>query len=190
MSVTYVSLDTETTGLDAEKDAIIEIAAVQFRDGKTLDTWSTLVNPNRPVPRKIQRITHITPQDVKGAPVISDVAAPLVRFLQDHTIIGHSVGFDLAFLREHGVPLTNPSIDTFALATVLLPEATRYSLPALADLLGIKLEQHHRALADALATKDLFLALIDRGLQMDLSVLQEINRAAARTWRGRQPGPI
>jgi len=176
----HVALDIETTGLDPERDAVTEIAAVKFRDGKTLDTFSTLVKPNCPLPLMIQQLTGITPDLLKDAPLISDVTGPLARFIQDHTVIGHSVRFDLAFLRRHDVLMTNPTIDTFALATVLLPEATRYGLGALADLLSIKLEHHHRALADALATRDLFLALVNRGLQIDLTVLQEINRAAAR----------
>ena len=180
MGTIHVALDIETTGLDPERDAVTEIAAVKFRDGETLDTWSTLVKPNCPLPLIIQQLTGITPDLLKDAPLISNVTDPLARFVQDHTVIGHSVRFDLAFLRRHDVLMTNPTIDTFALATVLLPEATRYGLGALADLLSIKLEHHHRALADALATRDLFLALVDRGLQIDLTVLQEINRAAAR----------
>ena len=179
MGATCISLDTETTGLDAVRDAVIEIAAVKFRDGKTLDTWSTLVNPNRTLPRKIQLLTGITPQDIEHAPLISAVAKDLKAFIQDYTIIGHSIGFDLEFLKNSGVSFGNPRIDTFELATVLLPELASYSLTALTACLGIKLKHHHRALADAIATKDLFLALVERGLQMDLAVLREINRVAA-----------
>ncbi len=181
MKRVYVALDIETTGLDARRDAVIEIGAVKFSDGKVLDTWSTLVNPKRPIPYKIQLLTGIKPEEVKRAPGINSVVAPLADFVRNHPIIGHNVQFDLSFLRQHGVLLRNPSIDTFQLASILLPEVPSYSLAMLTDALGIKLEDHHRALADAMATKDLFLALVDRGLQMDLPVLQEINRMAARS---------
>jgi len=187
MGRTYVALDIETTGLDVARDAIIEVAAVRFRDSEVLDSWSTLVDPKRPLPYKIQLLTGIKPQDVRHSPAIAAVTAPLARFVRDCTIVGHTVGFDLAFLRKHGVLLRNARIDTYALASILLPEATRYSLAALLDVLGIELKNGHRALADALAAKDLFLALVDRGLQMDLAVLQAINRVAANShWPLRQ----
>jgi len=181
MGRVYVALDIETTGLDVERDAIIEIAAVKFRDGEVLDTWSTLVNPKRPLPYKIQLLTGIKPEDVQHAPAIATVTTPLARFVQDCPIVGHNIGFDLAFLRQHGVLLRNLSLDTFELASILLPKIKSYSLGVLTDALSIELREHHRALADALAAKDLFLALVDRGLQMDLAVLQEINRAAAHS---------
>jgi len=178
---TYIALDTETTGLDAERDAIIEIAAVKFRDGEMLHTWSTLVNPKRRLPYKIQLLTGIKPEELQRAPIISAVTTPFVRFVKDYPVVGHNVRFDLAFLRQHGILLRNPALDTFQLASILMPEVTSYSLSALTDALGIEVQDHHRALADALATKDLFLALVDRGLELDLAVLQEINRVAARS---------
>jgi predicted DnaQ family exonuclease/DinG family helicase len=181
MSRIYVALDIETTGLDVKRDAITEIAAVTFRDSEVLDTWSTLVNPKRRLPYKIQLLTGIKPEDLQHAPSISAVTAPLARFVKDFPVVGHNVGFDLAFLRQHGILLTNHGLDTFSLASILMPEVTTYSLAALTDALGIEVEDRHRALADALATKDLFLALVDRGLELDLAVLQEINRVAARS---------
>jgi len=182
MGHTYVALDIETTGLDEERDAIIEVAAVKFRDGEVLDTWSTLVNPKRRLPYKIQLLTGIQPEDLQEAPSISAVTTPLARFVKDLPIIGHNVRFDLAFLRPHGILLQNQTVDTFHLASILVPEASSYGLAALADVLGIELKEHHRALDDALATKDLFLALYERGLAMDMDVLQEINRMAARAY--------
>ena len=65
MPRTYVALDLETTGLQAERDAIIEIGAVKFRGDQVLDTWSSLVNPNRPLPHKIERLTGISASQVE-----------------------------------------------------------------------------------------------------------------------------
>jgi predicted DnaQ family exonuclease/DinG family helicase len=186
MSRTYVALDLETTGLDAKREAIIEIGAVKFRDGTVLDTWSTLVNPQRPLPYKIQLLTGIKPDQVRRAPSIGAVIPPLGQFVHNHPLVGHNIVFDLTFLQEQGLHLKNPTMDTFHLASILLPEVPNYSLATLTATLGIKVRGQHRALADALATKDLFLHLVDRASQMDLAVLQEINSMAARTqWPSR-----
>jgi len=178
MSHTYVALDTETTGLNPERDGIIEIGAVQFRDGQVLGTWSTLVKPRQRLPYKIQLLTGIKPEELEQAPPIADVTERLTQFVSNSIIVGHNVRFDLSFLHQHGVPLKNPALDTFELASILMPGATSYSLEELTRALGIEVENHHRALSDALATKDLFNALFRRGLAMDLAILQEINRLA------------
>ena len=181
MSRTYVALDTETTGLNPERDEIIEIGAVRFRNGQVVDTWSTLVNPRQRLPYKIQLLTGIQPEALQHAPPISTVAQPLTQFLGNSIILGHNIRFDLTFLRQQGILLTNQALDTFELASILVPGATSYSLEDLTQALGIRVESHHRALSDAMAAKDLFLALFQRGLDMDLSILQEINRAAGQT---------
>lgn len=181
MPQVFVAVDLETTGLSPEHDAIMEIGAVRFRPDRVLDSWSTLVDPQRPIPFKIQHLTGISQADVAGAPSLSQALAELSRFAGNHPVVGHNVSFDLAFLNRHGALLRNPPVDTFELASILLPEAPQYSLGALADRLGISLPVRHRALEDATATKDLFLALLERALEMDLEVLQEINRLAARS---------
>ncbi len=187
MSRVYVALDIETTGLEADRNAITEIGAVRFRDGQVLDTWSTLVNPQRPIPYKIQKLTGITPQDVQNAPVLGAVTSQLAHFIGDAPVIGHNVGFEASFLRPQGLLLRNPLIDTFELARILLPKLTSYSLASLIEALHLHLQDHHHALPDAEAAKDLFLALVERGHRMDLAVLQEINRTAARSqWPLRQ----
>ena len=179
MSRIYVALDLETTGLDPERDAIIEIGAVKFRDQEVLDTWSSLVRPPRPIPYKIQHLTGISQEEVDRAPPLRSLVGPLTRFVKDHPIIGHNVSFDLRFLNRQGLFLHNSAIDTFELAGILLPHAARYSLGRLAEELGISFPTRHRALEDALATKDLFLALLRQASQLPLSVIQEINRLAA-----------
>lgn len=181
MGRVYVALDVEATGLDTAHDAIIEIAAVKFRDDRTLDVWSTLINPRRPIPRKIQLLTGISQAEVDNAPELADVLPALTRFVGTSTIIGHSIANDLSYLGVHGAFPNNGTLDTFELASILLPEVTRFSLADLAQSLGIDTRTHHRALADAHTTRKLFRNLVRRGLELDLSVLQEINRAAARS---------
>ncbi|TEU16336.1 MAG: hypothetical protein E3J21_11075 [Anaerolineales bacterium] len=181
MSRIYVALDLETTGLRPEHDAIIEIGAVKFRENEVLETWSSLINPQRSIPHKITQLTGITQAEVDQAPTLSSVIGPLRSFVKDYPIVGHNVPFDLRFLERHDLFLDNPAIDTFELASILLPHAARYSLGILADTLSITFPTRHRALDDALATKDLFLGLLQQASQLDLSVIREINRLAARS---------
>jgi DNA polymerase-3 subunit epsilon/ATP-dependent DNA helicase DinG len=177
----YVSVDLETTGLDSERDAIIEVGAVKFRGEEVLRTFESLVNPGRPIPYKIQHLTGITPDDVKNAPSLFEVLPGLSRFVGNNPIVGHNVGFDLSFLRRRGLFQASAGIDTFELAGILLPHAARYSLGILAKTLGITLPATHRALDDARATHALFIALLDQASRLDLTVIQAINRLANRS---------
>jgi DNA polymerase-3 subunit epsilon/ATP-dependent DNA helicase DinG len=181
MTGTYVALDLETTGLDPERDAIIEIGAVKFHDHRVLGEHSTFVNPGRVIPLPVSDLTGIRDEDVADAPSLHRVLPDLVRFVGDCTVVGHSVGFDLAFLRKHGALQHNPSLDTFELAGVLLPEAERYSLGELVATLGAESPATHRALADAQSTRVLFAGLLDRASRLPPDVLQEIAAHAARS---------
>ena len=183
MAQIYVALDTETTGIDAERDAIIEIGAVRFGDdGQVLEEWSSLVNPGRAVPFSITQLTGITSQMVAGAPSLSDLVRPLRRFVgaQNTIIVGHSVDFDLGFLRQGGIHFANPSLDTFELASILLPTQSRYSLDQLVAHFDIAFPQQHRALDDAQVTRALFLALVRHAeTEVPLPIIREIGRLAA-----------
>jgi len=185
MAQIYIALDTETTGSDIERDSIIEVGAIRFReDGRILDEWSTLVNPGRPVPFNITQLTGITSQMVATAPPLSAVAGALRRFIGDPStiIIGHNIDFDLGFLRQQGLYLPNPSMDTFELAGILLPTQSRYSLDRLAAHFNIPFPQQHRALDDARATRSLFLALMRYAeSRVPLETIREINRLAAHS---------
>ncbi len=174
MPRTYVALDLETTGLDAKHDAIIEVAAVKFRDDEVLDTFSTFVNPGRPIPLQITELTGIRDADVANAPNLHEVLSRLARFVGQCSIVGHSVEFDLGFLRCHSHPFENELLDTFELAGVLIPNVERYSLGELAGALGIELKQPHRALDDAQATHRLFCALLRRAAALPPRLLKEI----------------
>ena len=183
MGQIYVALDTETTGSNVERDTIIEVGAVRFReDGETLDQWSSLINPGRPIPFSVAQLTGITSQMVAGAPALRDVAEKLRRFIGDQStiIVGHNIDFDLGFLRRGGIYLPHPFVDTFELAGILLPTQSRYSLERLAAHFGIPFPQRHRALDDARATRSLYLALMHYAeTRVPLQIIREINRLAA-----------
>ena len=178
---TWVSLDLETTGLDSNRDEIIEVGAVKFQGQDVLDTYQTLVNPYKQLSEFVKDYTSITQRDVDRAPPFAVVAGELASFVGSHPLLGHNVAFDLGFLEKKGLRLANPRSDTWDLAFVLLPETPDYSLSLLAEALGISHPQPHRALPDASVTQKVFLKLIEKALELDLSTLAEIQRLAARS---------
>ncbi|HYO48907.1 MAG TPA: 3'-5' exonuclease, partial [Chloroflexia bacterium] len=130
MSRSYIALDLEATGMHPERDEVIEIGAVKFRDGQVVDRWESYVRPSQPVPYKVTQLTGIRTSDVARAPKIGDVSPALIRFVGDSPIIGQSVELDMAMLARAGVRLKNVQWDTFELATLLVPEAAVYNLRA------------------------------------------------------------
>jgi len=182
MTTTYVAIDLETTGLDPARDAIIEVAAVTFRGNDVIEEFTSLVNPLRDIPPFVSQLTGITDAMVADAPSLFSLRARLKSKLGDHIIVGHNVEFDLGFLREATLAYGNRRIDTVTLASILVPEAGRFSLGALADYLNFPSAggDSHRALADAVQTVELFLALRERALTLSLVQLEEIVSAGQR----------
>lgn len=171
-----ISFDLETTGLDPTRDAIIEIGAVRFRGDRVEDEWSELINPGRPIPPAIVQLTGITDSMLSSAPRITRVLSDLEAFVGDLPILGHSIPFDLAFIRRRGLFELNPHIDTFDLASVLLPSSGRYGLQALAQALGVPVRAAHRAVDDAHTTRQVFLQLFEEACAIPFPILEEITR--------------
>jgi len=181
----FVALDIETTGLDPQREAILEIGAVRFNGRRVEQEWSTLVNPGRRVPTFITQLTGISNQMVAQAPPISDVRAELEDFVGDAVIIGHNVRFDLSFLNRQHLFSFNDSIDTYEMASVLLPNASRYGLGSLASQLVVPLPATHRALDDALVTHGIYLRLHDLAQDLPLELLADIVRLGEQMdWGG------
>ncbi|HQY92749.1 helicase C-terminal domain-containing protein [Caldilinea sp.] len=181
----YVALDLETTGLDANQDAIIEIGAVKFTDNQVIARFATLVNPLRPIPARITQITGIRDADVAAAPTLDRVLPELRAFVGSEVsaVIAHNTAFDLGFLRAAGVHFQRAAYDTVELATILLPEATSYNLGELCLRLGIPLVDAHRAPDDAEATGHLFRLLRCQMLALPAPVLRLIaDSAEGSTW--------
>jgi DNA polymerase-3 subunit epsilon/ATP-dependent DNA helicase DinG len=171
-----VVIDIETTGLDPQKDSIIEIAAIRF-DGRRMDAeFETLVNPNRHIPENITQLTGIDDAMVRNAPRIGDVLGELEHFCGDLPILGQNVRFDLGFLRRHRALTYNEAVDTYELASVLLPSASRYNLGALGQLLGIPLSATHRAMDDVRVTLAVYQRLVELAAQLPIDLLAEIVR--------------
>ncbi len=171
---TIVSLDIESTGLDENREAIIEIAAVKFNGRRVEDEFNTLINPGKHIPDFITGLTGIDDAMVRQAPRLRDIAHELTAFVGDAPILGHNVKFDIGFLRKAGLFEFQQTLDTYELASVLLPAASRYNLGALGQQLGIPLPATHRALDDARVTHACYVRLLDLARELPLETLQEI----------------
>jgi DNA polymerase-3 subunit epsilon/ATP-dependent DNA helicase DinG len=173
---TLCSLDLETTGLDPERDAVIEIGVVRFRGKRVEAEYQTLVNPGRPLAPFITQLTGINDDMLTNAPRLKQVLPELREFVGDLPILGHNVQFDLSFLQNRGIFPYNQGLDTYELAAVVLPSAGRYGLSALASQLAVPLGQHHRALDDARTTHKILLRLMDRIAEIPYWLHAEIVR--------------
>ena len=154
-----VVVDVETTGTDPKLADLVEVAAVRVKGGKIVDRWSSFVNPGRPI---IGNQMHgITDKDVKGAPSPAEAARKALDFVGDALLVGHSVGFDIAFLEEalaDGTRIEHGRyLDTLVLAREGYPDLENYRLDTLSRFFGIDLTQNHRALPDAEATANLLI---------------------------------
>jgi ATP-dependent DNA helicase DinG len=179
-----VALDLETTGLHVEQDAILEVAAVKFQGSTIIAKMETLISPGRSIPYRVQRLTGITPDKIAGAPRFETIARELQEFIGNYPIVGHSIPFDAGFLRRRGLAQHNPLVDTFELASVLLPSLSSYNLGHVAQSLGLPvLPGRHRAMVDTLLAMDVFLALHARLQLVDLAILQDLAHLdAPRSW--------
>ncbi|MCJ7625538.1 MAG: hypothetical protein MUO76_18755 [Anaerolineaceae bacterium] len=171
-----ISLDLETTGLNPKSDAIIEIGAVRFNGQRVEEEFSTLINPEKLIPREITSLTGITNEMVRNAPKIYEILPKLSAFTGIHPILGHNVQFDLSFLQQYKVLLDNDTIDTYEMASVLLPTSSRYNLEALGLAHGIPVRNSHRALEDARTTRGIFLQLFEKSNELPIELVVEFVR--------------
>jgi predicted DnaQ family exonuclease/DinG family helicase len=180
---TYVALDLETTGLDAENDSIIEIGAIRFsEDEGEIDRFSTLVNPRRPLPRAVENLTGISESELAAAPPLEVVALDFEKFLRGAAIVGHNVtGFDLPVLDRAGIAHAGAVHDTNEIALLVMPGRDEYSLEALCRDARITNESPHRALSDAEASMELFLHLQTHTRMLPASVLAQVAEWLADT---------
>lgn len=176
----YVVFDIETTGLSSIHDKITEIGAVKIRNKRIIDTFSTLINPQVPIPEKITELTGITNEMVKDAPIIENVLPKFLDFVGQSCLVAHNAEFDIGFIREnankYGFKVSNIVVDTLKLSRILLNQLKRHKLNVVAKELNVSLENHHRAVDDAKATAEIFIKLIERMNEMKIYTLQDINQ--------------
>ena len=176
---TYVSLDLETTGLDSYRCGITEISAYRFQNGEPIEEFTTLIDPERAIPKEISELTGIKPDMVFGKPKIGEVLSDLFEFIGNDPIVGQNIGFDISFLehacRENGRIFPEYTIyDTLTLAKTFLFFLHRFNLTAISDYFGLETEGAHRASVDTLNTGHVFRELIYEAASTPLSIMQAI----------------
>ena len=164
----FVAFDTETTGLWAQAHRVVEIGAIRFSlSSESTDIFSTLVNPQRPMPDEVIRIHGITDDMVAGAPTIDKVLPDFIEFCADSILIAHNAPFDISFvaceLERTGLEFgDNLILDTVDIYRRLYPGLPAYSLLKLAQQFNLARTQDHRAVADAALVQQLFQNAIER----------------------------
>ena len=166
----FIAFDTETTGLDPDKDCIVELGAVVFEHGAPTETFQSYVNPEVIIPEEVSALNHITNEMLQAAPTEKIIYPEFMRFLGaaakgETMICGHVAAFDLSFLcktlNRIGIAANFCFVDTRQLAT-LIPELTHHSLAAVAEYYQVPHEHAHQAKEDALTSGQIFCKMLER----------------------------
>lgn len=170
MSLEYIALDLETTGLDPKRDKILEIGAARVRDGEILESWQTFVDNRMPVSEFITNLTGITEEMVTGAPSAAAAVEKFLEFCGDAPILGHNILFDYSFIKKAAVNMgkefERKGIDTCRIAKKFMVEPKSKSLESLCQHYGIEREHCHRAYDDAVAASRLYHCLREEFLEV------------------------
>lgn len=169
----YVVIDLETTGLMPDFDEIIEIAALKVQDGKVTDKFQQLVKPDNEIGSFIEKLTGITNEMLESAPKINEVLPLFDKFVDDSTVVGHNVNFDVNFLYDNYMnvlekPFSNNFIDTMRISRKIYPELSHHRLKDIVQHLSIKENGYHRALQDCEYTYKCYQS-------MENTVIQDFN---------------
>lgn len=191
-ALTYVVVDVETTGGSPRGgDRITEFCAVTVAHGEITDVFETLINPQRPIPPAVTRLTRITWDMVRGAPTIRDVATRITGVLGGRLFVGHNAAYDWRFVsselsRYAGHQLTGERLCTVQLARALIPGMKRRSLGSLSYYYGIENHARHRAGGDAMATARLLLRLLGAARDRGCETLEDLRALTRRLPAGRR----
>ena len=191
----FVVTDTETTGPKKERDRVIEIGAVKVQHGEVVERFQSLVNPDRTVPKNIQRLTGISTAMVMDAPPMADVMPAYLDFLDDGVLVAHNLSFDERFLnaelgRLGRKPIENQTLCSLRLARRLLPGLKSRGLSALSTFYNVRVNGRHRALGDAEATGRILLRFLNQcAFEHGIDTLDELMRFQGRSYRNVRKPP-
>jgi DNA polymerase-3 subunit epsilon len=163
----WVVVDLETTGGSPRRGhRVTEVAAVRVSGGRIAESWATLVNPARAIPRFVTALTGITEGMVAEAPHFHEVAERVSEAIGGKVFVAHNAAFDWRFLswemqQATGTSPVGRQLCTVRLARKLLPELPSRKLDALAWYFGVEIEHRHRALDDAVATARILIRMLE-----------------------------
>ena len=182
IDTTYCVFDLETTGFSPKLEKITEIGIMKVKDGKVIDSFSTFVNPEKPIPSRVVEVTNITDDMVRDAETIDKVFPKMLEFMKGSVLVAHNAEFDIGFLKhnakELGYDFDFTYIDTLTLAQDIFPDFKTYKLGRIAKNLGIKVEVAHRALDDVDTTVKVFNVMMDELKERGAKTLEDIEEYA------------
>lgn len=195
LSQDFVVFDIETTGLSAKTDKITEIGAVKISKGEIVDHFSQLVNPERRLSAKIIELTGITDDMLADQPTIDAVLPRFMDFIGDAMLVAHNSDFDTGFIRNNcealGLAYNHKAIDTVAISRALLTDLKSHKLNLVAKRLGVRLDNHHRAVDDAKATAEIFLKFLEMFRENGVETLDQVNQKYIDTdYKSKRPNHI
>lgn len=162
----YAIVDIETTGGYADHHRITEIAIYHHDGMRVTNRYHTLVNPGRNIPYYITGLTGITHDMVLNAPAFEEIAKIVFEQLEGKVFVAHNAHFDYSFLKKEfeqtGISWQAKKLCTVRLSRKIIPGLRSYSLGSLAESLGIKILNRHRAGGDVAATAKIFDQLLKR----------------------------
>jgi DNA polymerase-3 subunit alpha (Gram-positive type) len=164
----FVVFDFETTGAKTPPCRVTEVGAYRVKNGKIIEEFQTLVNPEAPIPPFITSLTGISDRMVRNAPKFREIAADFLDFIGDSVLVAHNAHFDMRFLNHEigriheNYRIANPSLCTVRLSRRLVTNIENHRLRTLADYYSIVLVNHHRASDDAHATAHIFINLLEQ----------------------------
>lgn len=169
----FIVFDIETTGLGVAKERITEIGAVRMVNGTIKDTFSTFVNPEKPIPEKITELTGIDDSMVAGAPKEEEAVRKFLEYCGENAIVvAHNAAFDTSFIKaaaeRHHIPYTLTHIDTLAISRGMFPQLAKHKLDSIAKFLKLGNFNHHRACDDAMMLAKIFQVMLQK-LQDDFN---------------------
>lgn len=164
---TFIVFDIETTGLSVLQERITEIGAVRMVNGTIQDTFSTFVDPQKPIPPKITELTGIDDSMVAGAPSEEEAVRAFLDFCGENAIVvAHNASFDTSFIKavceRNNLSYTLTHIDTLAIARGMFPQLNKHKLDVVAKHLKLGDFNHHRACDDAMMLAKIFQVMLQK----------------------------
>lgn len=180
----FVIFDIETTGLSAKNCGITQIGAIKYKNGETVETFETYVDPKMPIPEEITRLTGITDEMVAGAPCEEEAVKLFLDFAGDRMLVAHNAPFDISFIsrvaNDFSIPFENPYLDTVSLSRYINSDISKHKLDVLAKYYKLGEFDHHRAFDDTVMLARIFECMIKKLAANGIFTVAEMNSAMAQ----------
>lgn len=177
----FVAFDTETTGIDIEKDRVVEIGAIKFDRSGIISRMNVLINPGMPIPPDASKVNNITDEMLQDKPPMEAVIHDFLRFIKNNILVIHNAKFDIGMMdselkRLGASGLTNKVVDTLVFAREVYPGLKTYALQKLAELFNINVKDAHRAEDDARVCMDFFHLAVQHFFEEDAAMLENYRK--------------